>query len=114
MLARFWIAHILAVHLNIPEAVDFQMYNLWPTKDDAQMHWVIDKRTWEVRYDIDAWYSHNEFQKKYVIAHELCHGVYEYNVDWGKLSKKEQRDRHKIVEECAKKIMRDHKKCNWE
>lgn len=114
MFASFWIAHILAVHLNVPEPVKFELDNLWPSGKAAQMRQVLEKDEWIIQYDIDEWNKSSNSQRKYVIAHELCHGVYEYNVKWDSLSTREQVERHETIKKCAMKIMRDHRKCKWE
>lgn len=108
----FWIAHILALHLNVPEPVKFEQAQLWPSPNRAQIELVADD-TWIIRYNIDDWKKHNTYQRRFIIAHELCHTVYEYHINWDQLDKKEQKRRHKFVNACAEKIMRDHKDCRW-
>ncbi len=108
----FWIAHILALHLNVPEPVEFKIDELWPSPNKAQIELRADD-IWIIKYDKDSWNVHSTNQKRFIIAHELCHTVYEYHLTWDKLSKKEQNKRHKYVDACAKKILRDHKDCRW-
>lgn len=121
----FWIAHILALHLNVPEPVKFETAELWPSPNRAQIElvagdaWIVgctkirQDHHWLLRYNIDDWNKHNTYQRRFIIAHELCHTVYEYHINWDQLDKKEQKRRHKFVNECAEKIMRDHKDCRW-
>lgn len=108
----FWIAHILALHLNVPEPVKFELTNLYPSEYRAQIDLVADD-TWIIKYNIGDWYKDNESARRFVIAHELCHTVYEYHVKWEQLDKKEKEHRHKFVDACARKIIRDHKDCRW-
>lgn len=107
----FWIAHILAFHLNVPEPITFSIGSTYPTDYKAMIcfsgrpHYPDE---WFITYDKYWWDKHNDKQRMFIIAHEVCHAVYEYDVNWNVLSLEERRNRHKIVDKCAKKIIRDH------
>lgn len=112
--ATTWIAHVLAFHLSVPEPVYFKVGNTWPFEYKAMVIYKGEPgnpREWLITYNEEDWKKHNDRQKMFVIAHELCHTVYEYDVTWDRLDKKEQKRRHKAVTECARKIIRDHR---WE
>lgn len=109
--ATTWIAHILALHLSVPEPVYFRIGETWPTNYKAMITYKGEPgspRYWTITYNEESWKKHNEKQKMYVIAHEVCHAAYEYDINWDDLNKKEQKRRHKIIIECADKIIRDH------
>lgn len=113
--ATTWIAHILALHLSVPEPVYFKVGETWPVNYKAMITYkgeVGSPKYWMITYNEKDWKKHSDKQKMYVIAHEVCHAVYEFNVNWSDLDKKEQRRRHKSVRECADKVIRDHNREN--
>ena len=107
---NWWLAHILAVHLNVPEPVTIEIRELWPQSRCAQIVMVGEwaaPQAWRIQYDSECW-KKKPSVRAYVIAHESCHAVYR-DTAWDKLSKAEQKVRHKRVSRCAERVMRDHK-----
>lgn len=104
-----WIAHVLALHLNVPEPIRFTIDELWPYPYIAMTE--MRDGEWRVQYDRTGWSEDSDSKKQFVIAHELCHSIFDRGVDWSTLAPKEQRRRHDYVNACAKQILRDHRNC---
>ena len=107
MTAAWWVAHVLAFHLSVPEPVRIvEFESLWPSENHAQMMRV--REGWEIQIDRNWWRHQNPRKQAWILAHELCHGAYN-DVGWSRLTKKEKRNQHKRVNACASKIIRDHR-----
>lgn len=110
MTAAAWIAHVLVLHLNVPEPVDFVIRDLWPREVAAQAvrHGPVGIPTaWTIQYDRVEWERRPKMRMR-VLAHELCHAAYDHEVsDWDGLRYSERAGRHGRVEDCARKILRD-------
>ena len=112
MTPEWWLAHILAVHLSVPEPVSFKLMDLWPMEDVCavmRMHGEGGQPSaWTIQYDEGCW-NRVRSQRAWVIAHEACHGAFDYDHNgWHRLTKRERDRRDKRADECANKIIRDH------
>lgn len=110
-----FIAHVLAAHLSVPEPVRFELVaELGPAGfvDTADVPVAMVFREgpgWVIRYERAFWDKYPD-SRGFLVAHELCHAAYDYDVrDWSKLTKAERKARHKVVDACAVKILRDHR-----
>lgn len=113
MIAEAFIAHVLAVHLAVPEPVAFEVRELWPSENCAQAQMIgLPGRpvSWRIEYDAACWRD-RPGQRVAVLAHELCHAAYDYGRSWTSLSRAEQKRAHKRTRACARQILRDHRRC---
>ena len=110
MTPGFFHAHILAMHLAVPEVVTFKIKDLWPVDRCAQ---VIRHgpdgfpKEWEIQFDLSCWNKYPKLRAR-VIAHEVCHAAYDYQAPaWDSLTYAEQGQRHSRINACVHQILRD-------
>ena len=107
MTAAWWIAHVLAMHLSVPEPVTVTMTTLWPTDNTAQISRV--GAGWEIQVDRAKWKRLHRNERLWILAHELCHAAYnDDQFHWQNMTPREQKQKHKQINKCETKIMRDH------
>ncbi len=114
MTVSWWIAHILAVHLSVPEPVTYKMLPaLYPSENWAQVRRVpegISGGAWVIEIDEQRWRKMKGNEQLWLVAHELCHAAFgDDQTEWGKMDKKERKKKHdEVIIPCANKILRDH------
>lgn len=110
MSASWWIAHVLAMHLSVPEPVTLVRMDLGVPGRCAQMR-MAEKdgliTSWEIEYDTKCWNDKPE-SRAWVLAHELCHGAFDYRKDLTQLSKDEFKFQEARADKCADQIVREH------
>ncbi len=114
--AELFLAHLLAEHLAVPEPVRLQVqpgpvgFEGYTMRHEA----LIERNGpgwWLIRYDQQAFVSATRRRVEFVLAHELCHAIYDWNITIGQLSDKELRSRQTRADNCARQALRAHKKC---
>lgn len=111
--AEVFIAHLLAAHLSVPEPVLFDVRELWPSENCAQVRMAGPPGApawWMIEYDSTCWERRPE-QREAVLAHEVCHAAYDYREAWSSLSREDRKRAHKRVKTCVRQILRDHRRC---
>lgn len=108
--AGVWLAHVLAVHLHVPEPVRFELRAAVPgfeARHDAVIDW--DNDGWVVRYDPDLFAATTDRRARFVLAHEACHAVYNHTpAVWAEYDQARRLDEHARVDECAKRVVLHH------
>lgn len=110
--AVLWLGHVLAVHLNVPEPVRFELREAVPgfeARHDAVC--AFEAGTWVVRYDPERFRRSTAATVRLVVAHEVCHAVYNHTPGvWGGLSAAEQAREHLRVKACARNVLDHHRR----
>ncbi len=109
MPAYWWIAHVLAMHLSVPEPVTLKFEDLQPGRC-AQMRMIGEvgkPKGWSIEYDIGCW-NREPKRRAWVLAHELCHGAFDYTKDVSQLSVEETLAQESRADSCADAIVREH------
>lgn len=110
--AAAWMAHVLALHLHIPEPVSFEVREAVPGFErtaDASMD-ADGRGGWVVRYDPAAFAQASSARVRFVVAHELCHGLYNHTPGaWSALDMEGRRREHQRVKACAERVLFHHR-----
>lgn len=110
-----FVAHLLAFHVAVPEPVRVEYwpalrgFDGWKVGRTAEAFSLPDG-TWLVRLDREAFHALAPRRQSWVLAHELCHAVYGYDLEvgWEGLPEEEKERRHRIVNRCADTAIRHH------
>ncbi len=108
MTVAWWVAHVLAVHLSVPEPVTMKMVpTLWPTDRLAQMAHASNGYGWEIQIVEGRWKQLDPNERAWLVTHELCHGAFG---DWvyPTMSKKQVREMEARADKCASQVLRSH------
>jgi hypothetical protein len=119
MTAATFIAHVLALHLSVPEPVTFVAggkmngFEYVDVDSDKPLIAMIEREGpgWVLTYDADAWGKARPQVRAFVLAHELCHAAYDYERPWSSYTKGERRRKHARVRTCTVQILRAHARC---
>lgn len=110
-----FVAHLLAFHIAVPEPVRVEY---WPALRGFEGYKVgrtaevfsMPDGTWLVRLDPVEFPRLAPRRQSWILAHELCHAVWDRDlpVGWEGLPEEEKRWRHERVNRCADHAMRQH------
>lgn len=121
-----FVAHMLSAHIAVPEPVFVQWAPVLTGFDccfeyardaDVTMYpgrWVVTENGatkepdyWVIRIYGERWDRLRQFEKDWLIAHEICHAVYPTS-HWDARTDEERKAIHKTVDACASKAIRSH------
>ena len=110
-----FLAHLLAAHLAVPEPITLKIdpgpvgFDGYSARYDATISRQHERGgAWLIRYDAKALAASRPSRWQFVLAHEVCHAIYEYDTNWPSLTDKERARRHKITNACARGAIRAH------
>jgi hypothetical protein len=110
-----FVAHLLAFHLAVPEPVAVRFDPGPAGFDGARAAYVAtiyrQRPGWRIDINPDVWALQDGSQQRLILAHEVCHAVWDHDVpDWGRLPAEEARARHLRVARCALEAIARHRK----
>lgn len=100
---------ILSCCLNVPERVKVEAAPFFDPRPALQAYIELDysKREWIIYLTPLGQKIEDPRKLSWIMAHELCHAVYEDDQSkWGAMSKKARKKAHDKVGRCADEVLR--------
>ncbi len=112
--AALFVAHVLAVHLSVPEGARLEIGMTCPPGFDGCVSAQVSRTRggpWLILYDTDRFQHSPDRVIRFILAHELCHAAYDWETNTAALPPLEHKRHERRADECAADIVSRHAGC---